>query len=235
MDIEHLQDYMQMEFYWAYADYKDGMKLVEEMYRKIAKEILGKLKFKTHGHTVDLGKKWKIYDYEKIVKRYTGVNIFKANESEIKKKLEQLKIEHEPNADKWKMVDALWKYCRRKISGPGFLTGQPVEVSPLAKRNPKDGRKVEQFQVIIAGTEMGNGYSELNDPSDQEERFKRQAKLREGGDMEAHENDMSFLEALKYGMPPTCGFGISERLFSYLMDKPMRECVMFPLMKPEKE
>ena len=128
----------------------------------------------------------------------------------------------------------MWKYCRKKISGPGFLINQPVELSPLAKRNPEDKRKVEQFQVIIAGTELGNGYSELNDPIDQEERFQEQMKLKEKGDKESMEHDKSFVEALKYGMPPTCGFGVSERLFSYLMDKPIRECVIFPLMKSEE-
>jgi lysyl-tRNA synthetase, class II len=93
---------------------------------------------------------------------------------------------------------------------------------------------VEQFQIIIAGTELGNGYSELNDPIDQEERFKRQAKLKEAGDTEAQDHDKGFVEALKYGMPPACGFGVSERFFSYLIDRPIRECVAFPLMKPEE-
>jgi lysyl-tRNA synthetase class 2 len=105
----------------------------------------------------------------------------------------------------------------------------------LAKRNPEDKRKVEQFQVIIAGSEVGNGYSELNDPLDQEQRFIEQAKQKEAGDNESMEHDKSFVEALKYGMPPTCGFGTSERLFSFLSNKPMRECVTFPLMRPEEE
>jgi len=235
MDMEHLQDYTQMEFYWAYADYNDGMKLVEEMYKKVAKAVLGSLKFKTHGYDVDLGKKWEIYDYEKTIKKYTKIDIYKASEKEIKKKLDELKVEYDGRVDKWRLVDILWKYARKKLSGPGFLVNQPVEVSPLAKRNPEDPRKVAQFQVIIAGSEMGNGYSELNDPLDQEERFKEQAKQKEAGDTEAHEHDKAFVEALKYGMPPTCGFGVSERLFSYMMGRPIRECVIFPLVRPEVE
>lgn len=234
MDAEHLQDYTQMEFYWAYADYRDGMKLVEEMYKEVTKRVLGSLKFKTRGYEIDLGKKWATYDYSTIIKKYTGIDIHKASDKVIKAKLKTLGIKHDNNGNKWRLVDCLWKYCRKKLSGPGFLTGQPVEVSPLAKRNPKDLKKVEQFQIIIAGTELGNGYSELNDPMDQEERFKEQRKLKESGDSEAHEHDESFIEALKYGMPPTCGFGVSERLFSYLVDKPIRETVIFPLMKPEK-
>jgi len=233
MDIEHLQDYTQMEFYWAYADYKDGMKLVEELYKELAKKILGTLKFKTHGHSIDLRKKWEIYDYEKIIKEKIKINVYSATKNQIIDKLRELKIEFDSSVDKWRLVDLLWKYCRKQISGPGFLIGQPVELSPLAKRSQKDSRKVEQFQVILAGSEVGNGYSELNDPFDQEERFERQTKLKEMGDNETQSHDKDFVEALKYGMPPTCGFGVSERLFSYLIDKPIRECVIFPLMKPE--
>jgi len=233
MDMEHLQDYTQMEFYWAYADYKDGMKLVEELYKKVAKEVLGTLKFKTHGFEVDLSKEWKNYDYKDLIKEKTGIDIYKDDEAKIKKKLDSLKMEYDKRVDKWRLVDILWKYCRKNLAGPGFLINQPVELAPLAKRSEKDKKVVEQFQVIIAGTELGNGYSELNDPLDQEERFKEQMKKKEKGDTESMEHDKGFVEALKYGMPPTCGFGCSERFFAYLMDKPMRECVIFPLMKPE--
>jgi lysyl-tRNA synthetase class 2 len=235
MDMEHLQDYTQMEFYWGYANYEDGMKLAEEMYKKIAKEVFGTLKFEIYGHKVDFGKKWEIYDFEKTIKKHTGIDIYKNNKEEIAKKMKELKIDYDPKLDKWKFVDLLWKYCRKKISGPGFLIGHPVELSPLAKRNPEDKRKVERFQIIIAGSEIGNGYSELNDPIDQEERFKEQMKNREAGDEESMEHDKSFVDALKHGMPPTCGFGVSERLFGFLMGKPLRECVIFPLMKPAEE
>ena len=235
MDMEHLQDYTQMEFYWAYANYEDGMKLVEEMYKKIAKEVFETLKFETHNYKIDLGKKWEKYDFEQTIKKHTGIEIYKTSEDEIKKKLKEVKIDFDPNLTKWKLVDLLWKHCRKKISGPGFLINQPVELAPLAKRNPEDKRKVEQFQIIIAGTELGNGYSELNDSLDQEQRFQEQMKLKEKGDEESMEHDKSFVEALKYGMPPTCVFGVSERLFSYLINKPIRECVIFPLMKAEGE
>ena len=204
------------------------------MYKEITKEVLGTLKFETHGYKIDLGKRWEIYDYEKTIKKYTGINIYKSSEKDIKKKLDSLKVEYDARISKWRLVDSLWKYARKKLSGPGFLVNQPVEVTPLAKRNPEDPRKVSQFQVIIAGSEMGNGYSELNDPLDQEERLKEQAEQNKAGDSESMEHDAEFVEALKYGMPPTCGFGFSERLFSYLMDKPVRECVIFPLVKPEE-
>jgi lysyl-tRNA synthetase class 2 len=232
MDAEHLQDYTQMEFYWGYANYEDGMKLVEDMYKEVAKAVLGTLKFERAGHKIDLSKKWVNYDFESLIKEKTGIEIYGAEREKIIKKLNDLKVEFDPKVEKWRLVDALWKYCRKQLSGPGFLTGQPVELAPLAKRNPKDSRKVEQFQVILAGSEVGNGYSELNDPMDQEERFIEQRKLGEKGDSEAMEHDVSFVEALKYGMPPACGFGVSERLFAFLMNRPIRECVAFPLMKP---
>ncbi len=235
MDAEHLQDYTQMEFYWGYANYEDGMKLVEEMYKEVVKAVLGTLVFKRGNYKIDLGKKWVRYDFESLIKKETGINIYKAEKPEIMKKLKELKLDFDPNVEKWRMVDLLWKFTRKKLSGPGFLTGQPVELAPLAKRNPEDPRKVEQFQVILAGSEVGNGYSELNDPADQEERFAEQRRLGEGGDAEAMEHDTSFVEALKYGMPPACGFGVSERLFAFLMDKPIRETVMFPLMRPTTE
>ncbi|HUW43462.1 MAG TPA: lysine--tRNA ligase [Bacillota bacterium] len=231
---EHLQDYSQMEFYWAYADYNQGMELVEQMYKYTTKKVLGTLKFETMGFKIDMGKKWEKYDYEKMIKKYTKIDIYKATDNDIKKKLKELKLDFDPVLDKWKLVDVLWKYCRKKLAGPGFLINQPVEVSPLAKRKEKEIKKVERFQVIIAGSEIGNGYSELNDPLDQEKRFEEQAKKREKGDQEAQMHDKDFVEALKYGMPPTCGFGVSERLFSFLMDKPIKDCVLFPLMKPEK-
>lgn len=233
MDPEHLQDYSQMEFYWAYADYEDGMKLVEEMYKYIAKETFGTFKFKIRGFKVDLGKKWEKYDYREIIKKNTGLDIFKTEEKKIKAKLQELKVKYEDNGSNFaRAVDNLWKYCRKQIAGPGFLVGAPITVSPLAKRDEKQPELAQRFQVVFAGSELGNGYSELNDPVDQESRFQEQQALRDAGDSEAQMHDKDFIEALEYGLPPTCGFGFSERLFSFFMDKPGRECQIFPLMKP---
>jgi lysyl-tRNA synthetase, class II len=234
MDAEHLQDYTQMEFYWAYADYEQGMALVEELYKYVAEQTFGTLKFKIRGFEVDLGKKWKRYDYRETVKKETSIDILSAGEEEIKKKLDELKIEYEKEGfNITRAIDNLWKYCRKKIAGPGFLVGVPKIVSPLAKSDEKRPELTQRFQPIIAGSELGNGYSELNDPLDQAERFAAQQKLREAGDEEAQMFDQEFVEALEYGMPPTCGFGMSERFFAYLMDKSARECQIFPLMKPK--
>jgi lysyl-tRNA synthetase class 2 len=211
---EHLQDYTQMEFYWAYANFEDSMNLVEEMYRYVAKETFGKLDFDIYGHHVDLSKPWARIDYTKTILDKTGKDVTKVKNG--------------------REMDELWKKARKTISGPAFLVGHPVEVSPLAKRQADKPDFVERYQVIIAGSELGNGYSELNDPVDQARRFQKQQELRDQGDQEAQMYDRDFVEALEYGMPPVTGFGVSERLFSFLADKTSRECVLFPLLRPEK-
>ncbi|MFH0856428.1 MAG: lysine--tRNA ligase [bacterium] len=234
MDGEHLQDYTQMEFYWAYADYKMGMELVEEMFKYIIEKTFGTLKFKMRGFDIDLDRKWETYDYRETVKEYAGVDILDTNLDEIEARLKELKINYDKNGfNITRGIDNLWKYCRKQIGGPGFLINEPLEVSPLAKKDDNNPKIVQRYHLIIAGSELANGYSELNDPIDQAERFFEQAKLREAGDEEAQMNDSDFVEALEYGMPPTTGLGISERVFSFFMDKPMRECQIFPLMRPK--
>jgi lysyl-tRNA synthetase, class II len=233
MDAEHLQDYTQLEFYQAYADYRDGMKLVEALFCHAAKETFGTLKFEINGFTVDLGSKWAEYDYAATVMKFTGVDINRTTIGQIEAKLKDLKVIYDRKGfNITRAIDNLWKYCRKKIAGPGFLVGVPVVVSPLAKTDEKNPRVAERFQPIIGGTEVGNGYSELNDPLEQTNRFREQKKLRDAGDDEAQMTDSEFVEALEYGMPPTCGFGMSERAFALLAGKSVRECQIFPLMKP---
>lgn len=235
MDAEHLQDYTQIEFYLAYADYKKGMEIVEEMYKYVAKETFDTLKFKIKGFNIDLSKKWERYDYRETVKEKTGIDILDTNEEEIKAKLDELKVSYDKKGfNITRAIDNLWKYCRKQIAGPGFLVGVPITVSPLAKKDDEYPEIAQRFQPIIAGSELGNGYSELNNPIEQEQRFKEQQKLREAGDKEAQMHDKDFVEALEYGMPPTCGFGTSERLFSFLIDKSAREAQLFPLLRPKK-
>ena len=236
MDAEHLQDYTQMEFYWAYADYNDGMKLVEEMYKHVAKETFGTLKFKIKDFDVDLNKKWEIYDFVSTIEKMTGVDVMNTNVKELESKLKELKVEYDKKGFNLNRgVDTLWKFCRRKIAGPGFLINVPVFMEPLAKRMEDKPNLVERYQIILAGSEVGKGFTELNDPIDQLSRFEDQQKLREAGDDEAQMKDDEFVEALSYAMPPTTGFGVSERLFSFLEGKPIRETTIFPLMKPTKK
>lgn len=236
IDPEHAQDYTMMEFYWAYADYEMAMQLVEELYKYVAKETFGTLQFKIGDFEIDLGKKWERYDYAEQIKKNTRIDIYNTTLKDIIKRLQELGIEYEKKGfNMERAVDSLWKFCRKKIVGPGFLINEPVITSPLAKRKPSNPNLTERFHPIIAGTELGNGYSELNDPIDQASRFEQQSRLREAGDEEAQMNDKDFVEALEHGMPPTAGFGISERLFSVLMGKSLRECQIFPLLRPEEE
>lgn len=234
IDREHLQDYSQMEFYWGYANFEDSMKLVEEMYKYVAKKTFGTLKFEIGEYKIDLAGEWKKIDYRETLLRKTGLDVSRVSEGELKKELKARKIEYEETGEKGRLIDSLWKSVRRKIVGPVFLTGHPVEVSPLAKRIEGRPDFTERCQVIIGGSEIGNGYSELNDPIDQAKRFTEQQKMREKGDLEAQMEDDDFVRALEYGMPPTSGFGVSERLFSFLAGKSIRETVLFPLLRPEE-
>ncbi len=233
IDREHLQDYTQMEFYWGYANYEDSMALVEEMYKYVAEKTFGTLNFEINGFKVDLSKKWEKIDFTQTIKENLGIDISKASNDELRAKLKELEIQFEKNDDRGRLMDLLWKKVRKGVGGPVFLVGHPVEVSPLAKRMEDRPDFVERYQVIIAGSENGNGYSELNDPIDQAERFAAQQEMRDKGDEEAQMEDDDFVRALEYGMPPVSGFGVSERLFSFLANLPIREAVLFPLLRPE--
>ena len=209
------------------------MKLVEEMYKYVAKKTFGTLKFKIGDHELDLGGDWKSIDYRQTLIDQTGIDISKASDDDLKKELEGRREDYKKSDEKGRLIDSLWKSVRKSITGPVFLTGHPVEVSPLAKRMEENPEYVERYQIIMAGSEMGNGYSELNDPIDQAKRFGEQEKMREKGDLDAQMEDNDFVRALEYGMPPTSGFGVSERLFSVLAGKSIRETVLFPLLRPE--
>jgi lysyl-tRNA synthetase class 2 len=228
---EHLQEFTNMEFYWAYANYEDGMRMVRELYIEIAREVFGTTQFEARGHSFDLAAEWGRIDYAEEVLKQTGIDIFTATLDDMKDKLDELGVEYEGD-NRERLTDTLWKYCRKNIAGPAFLINHPKVVAPLAKTRA-DGKTVEMFQPIIAGSEVGRGYSELNDPVDQRERFEVQRALLEAGDDEAMMPDWEFVEMLEYGMPPTCGFGFGERLFSFLAGKTIRETQLFPLMKPK--
>jgi len=234
MSPEHLQDYTQCEAYWAYANYEDMYKFLQECYRYAAEKTFGTLKFKINGFDIDLGADWPILDYTEEIKKCTGIDIWEASEKEIKDKLNELQVLFDIE-NRVRLIDALWKFCRKKIGGPAIVINEPKIISPLSKTSSKNPDITERFYFIIAGSEMGQGYSELNDPIDQRERFEAQEELRKAGDKEAQMNDLDFVEALEYGMPPTAGHGFSERLFSFLMDKPIRETQIFPLMRPKLE
>lgn len=230
MSAEHAQDYTQCEAYWAYGSYEDMYKFLRDCYRFVAQKTFGTLKFEIHGFEIDLGDDWSLIDYTEEIKKQTGIDIWKDSEEKMIKKLNELKVIFGVE-NKERIIDALWKYCRKNITGPAIVINEPKITSPLSKSVPNKPEITERFHFIIAGSEIGQGYSELNDPIDQKERFEKQQALRDAGDEEAQMADYDFIEALEYGMPPTCGHGFSERLFSFLADKPIRECQIFPLVK----
>ncbi len=229
IDEEHLQEYYTNEWYWAYADYRKNMKLVMELYRYIAKEVYNKTKFKKGHYEFDLADEWKEVDYIKKIKEKFGVDVFTSSDEEMLKIIKDHKISlEEGSKNRYRLVDNIWKIIRKEIAGPVFIVNEPKFMSPLAKSKDSDAKITERFHVIIAGSELGNGYSELNDPIDQYERFEDQQKAREAGDSEAQMMDIDFVEMLEYGMPPTTGFGMTERLFWFLENVSAREGTLFP-------
>ncbi len=236
IDREHLQDYTQLEFYWAYADYTDVMKLTEKTYKEVIEKTCGGLVTEFGGQKIDWSGKWPTVDYVEAFKvANDNLDPIEASHAELVKKAKDLKLEVDKGAGKGRLIDLIYKKTvRPTLIQPCFLINPPVEIEPLAKRHPENPAVVERFQVVACGTELGKGFSELNDPDDQRARFDEQMKLRAAGDAEAQHLDEDFLEALQYGMPPAGGFGISERLFAVLMDKPVRETVFFPLMRAKK-
>ncbi|OGI95161.1 lysine--tRNA ligase [Candidatus Nomurabacteria bacterium RIFCSPLOWO2_01_FULL_42_17] len=231
---EHTQEFTGMEFYAGYMDYREGMEFTEKMIKEVALETFGTLEFETHGHKVDLSKKWERISYVETIKKMLDVDVLSSTEKEMMKKLDEVGVKYE-GANKERLTDSLWKHCRKQIVGPVWLVDVPRLVSPLSKAKPENPLLTERVQLILAGAEMTNGFSELNDPIDQSERFEVQRKLIEKGDEEAMMPDDEFVEMLEHGMPPAFGFAYGERLFAFLVDKPLRETQLFPLMKPKKE
>jgi len=234
MSAEHLQEYEQCEAYAAYWNFEQMYTFLRECYQYVAQETFGTTRFTIRGYEVDLAGDWPLIDYATEVLRQTGVDIWVASEDDMKTRLPELGVAYSGADNRERLIDTLWKYCRKNIGGPAILINEPTALSPLAKKQRGDDRIVERFHFIIAGSEVGQGYSELNDPADQRERFMAQQALRDAGDDEAQMADMEFVEALEYGMPPTAGHGFSERLFAFFMDKPIREIQLFPLMKPRQ-
>ncbi len=233
MDDEHLQEYYQLEWYWAYANFRDNMGLVKRIFLEIAEKVYGKTKFTTRGHTFDLSDEWKEIDYTQVIKDTFDVDIFNDSDEKILEVVKRNNIELEGDINRNRLIDNLWKVIRAGISGPAFLINQPKFISPLAKSHADKPELTERFQVIIAGSELGNGYSEINDPVDQLERFLEQQELRDSGDDEAQMLDIDFVEMLEYGMPPTSGYGQSERIFWFFEDVSGREGTFFPQMRIE--
>jgi lysyl-tRNA synthetase class 2 len=231
---EHLQDYTQLESYEAYRDMHYGMRFVQDLYRRIAQEVYGKYTFEIHGHTVDFAEEWPELNFCTLIQERFGIDPLSCSEEAAIQAVRDAQISVGEELNLPRAVDHLWKSIRKTIAGPAFLTGIPTYMEPLAKRSSKDPRTVERLQILIAGSEVGKGFSELNDPQDQRARFEDQQKMRDAGDDEAQRLDEEYVRAMEYGMPPSFGFGMSERLFAFLENKPAHETQLFPLLRPRQ-
>jgi lysyl-tRNA synthetase class 2 len=236
MDRFHNPEFTQVELYVAYKDYQWMMQFVEELISTIAQEVTGSMKITYQGEEIDLTPPWRRLSMLDGIKEYTGVDINGMDEETLRKTLRKLEVDENPSMGYGKLIDELFgEKVESKLIQPTFITDYPVEMSPLAKKHRSKPGLVERFEPIVGGKEIGNAFSELNDPIDQRERFMDQMKLREKGDDEAQVLDEDFLRALEYGMPPTAGLGIGvDRLTMLLTDRvSIRDVVFFPHMRPE--
>lgn len=236
ISTQHLQEFTELEFYWAYADYEELMKFIENFYTDIIQKTFGSLEVKYKDSILNFRAPWPRVDYREIVLKESGVDIDKyPAKKDMQKIVKEKGIKVDLKAGRGKLLDQLYKkLVRPKLIQPSFLINHPLDISPLAKKKIENETKTQRFQVLIAGMEIGNGFSELNDPIDQKERFILQDKLRKEGDAEAQMMDEDFVQALEYGMPPTAGFGVGiDRFFMVLTNQEsIRDVVFFPMMRP---
>ena len=238
MDIRHNPEFTMLELYAAYQDYHDMMDITEELFSRTAKDVIGTTKITYQGQEIDLAPGWKRKTMIESIKEVTGIDFDEINSDEEAVKLAKEKGLEIPDKTKETRGDVISlffdEYVEKTLIQPTFIYDYPVEISPLAKKSPKDKRMTERFEVFIGGREYGNAFSELNDPIDQYERFKKQVEAREAGDEEAGMMDEDYIQALEIGLPPTGGLGIGiDRFVMLLTDSSsIRDVLLFPTMKP---
>ena len=238
MDIRHNPEFTMLELYASYQDYHDMMDITEEIFSRTAKEVLGTTKITYQGQEIDLAPGWKRVSMIEAIKEVTGIDFNEINSDEEAVQLAKERNIEIPDKTKETRGDVISlffdEYVEETLIQPTFIYDYPVEISPLAKKSPKDKRMTERFEVFIGGREYGNAFSELNDPIDQYERFKKQVEARAAGDEEAGMMDEDYIQALEIGLPPTGGLGIGiDRLVMLLTDcSSIRDALLFPTMKP---
>ncbi len=232
---EHLPEHIAMEWYWAYADWQDGMKFMEDMYRHVLQQTFGTLQFDFRGQQIDMAGQWEQWDYAEVIKKHYDIDVFDCTIEQVAAALKANGLEVEKQDSLPRGIDKLWKNIRKDVVGPVWLINTPAFISPLSKASDDNSNYVQRFQPVIAGSELGNGWSELNDPVDQLDRFMAQQAMRDKGDEEAQMLDMDYVEMLEYGMPPACGWGNSERVFWIFEGVTAREGVVFPQLRAEVE
>ena len=238
MDIRHNPEFTTIEFYEAYADYNDMMDISEELFSKCAMKVCGSMKITYQGQEIDLTPSWKRISMIDSIKEACGVdfNEIETDEEAVKLAEERgMEFTDETKRTRGDVISMFFdEYVEKTLIQPTFVYDYPVEISPLAKRKTSDPRLTERFELFIGGREYANAFSELNDPIDQYERFKKQVEARDAGDDEAGMMDEDFINALEYGMPPTGGIGIGiDRLVMLLTDSAsIRDVLLFPTMKP---
>ncbi|HSH18015.1 MAG TPA: amino acid--tRNA ligase-related protein [Candidatus Saccharimonadales bacterium] len=230
---EHLPEHVAMEWYAAYWNWRDGMNFMTDMYRFVLQNTFGTLQFKRGNFNVDLSKDWEEWDYVETIQNRYGIDPLNTTIDAVKACLKEHKLEVEQTENIARGIDKLWKNIRKDVEGPIWLVNTPLFISPLAKKNPGRPDTVQRFQPVIAGSELGNGFSELNDPLEQLQRFWEQQQMRDAGDDEAMMLDIDYVEMLEYGMPPACGYGFSERVFWIFEGVTAREGVPFPQLRHE--
>lgn len=232
---EHLPEHIAMEWYWAYADWQQGMEFMERMFSYVLQETFGTLQFQLNGMQVDMSKQWEHWDYATVIRDHYSIDVFDCTIEQVQQALRDNKLEVEKMDSIPRGIDKLWKKVRATVSGPVWLVNTPTFISPLSKASKDDPRVVERAQAVIAGSELINLFSELNDAVDQLHRFTEQQRMRDDGDEEAMMLDIDYVEMLEYGMPPACGMGYSERVFWIFEGVTAREGVPFPQLRAETD
>ena len=238
MDIRHNPEFTSIELYEAYSDYNDMMNIVEELFSKVSLKVLGTTKVNYQGQDIDLAPGWKRISMIDSIKEVTGIDFNEINTDEEAVALAKERGIEIPDVTKETRGDVISlffdEYVEETLIQPTFIYDYPIEISPLAKKKKSDPRLTERFEAFIGGREYGNAFSELNDPIDQYERFKKQVEAREAGDDEAGMMDEDFIQALEIGLPPTGGLGIGiDRFVMLLTDAAsIRDVLLFPTMKP---